>query len=77
VLVKYQGGPLKGQYQEVQTSWSDRIQVQGIDPVTIKDRARFYEDPYAPIEFKRGEYARSNKTLKNGATIYIWMGWVE
>jgi hypothetical protein len=32
-------------------------------------------DPYAPIEYKQGEYARSNMKLKNGATIYVWLGW--
>lgn len=76
--VKYQGGPLKGQYQEIhELSFTDRIKVQAVDPQEIKDRFLYHMDPYEPMKIKRGEYARSNKRLKNGTTIYIWMGWIE
>lgn len=76
MLVKYQGGPMKGKLEEVRMPL-DRLQVRGYDPLEIKKVVHHSFDPYQTMEIKRGEYARSNKRLKNGATVYIWMGWVE
>lgn len=77
--VKYQGGPMKGQYQEIQTNYTDRVLVTVPEPVDYRKVLESRADTltYEPMKIRRGEYARSHKQLKNGAVIYIWMGWIK
>jgi hypothetical protein len=67
---KFRGGPMDRKYSEVQAGQFLMVQAPKYDNIWNALR-----DPYAPIEYKQGEYARSNMKLKNGATIYVWLGW--
>lgn len=78
--VKFQGGPANGKYQELDDKtygYSERLEYQAFDESSMAKFDRSDMWPSATVKIKRGSYARSNKSLKNGATIYIWMGWYE
>lgn len=73
---KFQGGPFAGKRQVV--DGSDRILVR--EPLAI-NYSDYWGKPEAysdtQLKFREGDYARSNKRLKDGTVIYIWMGWRE
>jgi len=77
--VKFNRGPQHGKYQDFpdSISYRDRIEIRVVEPLDWRkmDAMRFHPDE--PLPVKRGDYARSNKTLKNGAVVFEWLGWRE
>lgn len=71
--VKLNRGPEKGKYMdmpdETQVVRVARLAPDWFDP-------RNYDEP-TPQEHRYGTYQKSNVTLKNGASVFEWMGWIE
>lgn len=73
--VKYKGGPMNGQTQEFSDrGYHDQIRVDAPVEITYANRQL---DAYAPIQRKTGFYQKSRVTQKNGAHIYVWLGWED
>lgn len=74
--VKLRGGPYNNKRYEIDNGWSDRFEVR--QPVTSEIGNYRWTDSFpAELKFRRGHYSRSNMHLKDGTSIFIWMGWYE
>lgn len=74
IKAKFQGGPLNNQRKVVESSYGDRMQVAKAPARPWFDAKA---DPYETMIIVRGDYVRSNKKLKDGTVVYIWMGWQD
>lgn len=71
--VKLNRGPLKNKYYAVQDHMNDFV----VQAPLERQQWSYDFSPLAEIPVRRGSYHRSNVTLKNGAVVFEWMGWIE
>lgn len=73
MIVKLRGGPMANTYKEVDSThlYYDRLEVR------VPNAIRWTQgdlDSMAIDSSKRGHYAKTNITTRNGAVVYQWMG---
>lgn len=73
--VKLNRGPMNGKYIEVEAYQQDLV-IQMPKEGAYAFNTMHYPPTTTEI-FQRGTYHRSNVTLKNGARVYEWMGWLN
>jgi len=69
---KLSRGPMKNKYIEVRDGQNIIVIHDSVDTRAWSS----LPDPLAEVKIKRGTYQRSNVTLKNGAVVFEWMGWI-
>lgn len=71
MIVKFSGGPMNGKRQEFpnEENW---IRVSVPEPI----RFDLYNQNFDP-PMNIGDYARSNRRLKDGTVIFTWLGFRE